>query len=188
VPGDKGKKRQTSPERDVQEYEEQQAKEKQEAEERAAAMEADLTPHERARLVAANHETARRMQELAAEWTRDIEEAQKNVERVEELRAKIAAGTAMPDDMVEAADLLRRGVSPDDDDIPDAPCDSEDESSEEEEKAKVGMKRKRAAKKTERKWVERKTEAGTEKRRRGRKAKVVDEPSPEWKIADGECE
>jgi hypothetical protein len=88
VPGDKGKKRQTSPEWDVQEYEEQQAKEQQEAEERAAAMEADLMPHERARLVAANRETARRMQELAAEWTRDIEEAQKNVERVEELRAR----------------------------------------------------------------------------------------------------
>jgi hypothetical protein len=33
VPGDKGKKRQTSPEREVQEYEEQQAKEKQEVEE-----------------------------------------------------------------------------------------------------------------------------------------------------------
>jgi hypothetical protein len=150
-------------------------------------MEADLTLHERARLVAANRETARRMQELAAEWTKDIEEAQKNVEHVEELHAKIAAGTAMPDDMVEAADLLRHGVSPDDDDIPDAPCHSEDESSEE-EKAKVGMKRKRAAKKTGRKRAVRKTEVGTEKRRRGRKAKLVDEPPSEWKIADGECE
>jgi hypothetical protein len=136
------------------------------------------------------------MQDLVAEWTRDIEEAQKNVEEakqniehVEELRAKIAAGTATPDDMVKAADLLCRGVSPDDDDIPDAPCDSEDESSEEEEgKAKVGMKRKRAVKKTEWKRAERKTEAGTEKRRRGRKAKVVDEPPPEWNIVNGECE
>jgi hypothetical protein len=137
------------PHRDVQEYEEQQAKEKQEAEERAAAVEADLMPHERARLVAANRETVRRMQDLAVEWTRDIEEAQKNVERVEELRAKIAVGTATPDDMVEAADLIRCGVSPDDDDIPNAPCDSEDESSVEEEKAMVGTKRKRAAKKTE---------------------------------------
>jgi hypothetical protein len=50
------------------------------------------------------------------------------------------------------------------------------------------MKRKRAVKKTERKRAERKTEAGTEKRRRGRKAKAVDEPPPEWKIANGECE
>jgi FtsZ-interacting cell division protein YlmF len=91
--------------------------------------------------------------------------------------------------MVKAADLLHRGVSPDDDDIPDALCDSEDESSEEEErKAKVGMKRKRAAKKAKRKRAEQKTEAGTEKRRRGWKAKVVDEPPPEWKIANGECE
>jgi type IV secretory pathway VirB10-like protein len=136
------------------------------------------------------------MQELVVEWARDVEEAEKNVqeakqnvEHVEELRTKIAAGTATPDDMVEAADLLRRGVSPDDDDVLDAPCDSEDESSEEEEgKAKVGMKRKQAAKKTERKRAERKTEAGTEKRQRGRKAKVVDEPPPEWKIANGECE
>jgi hypothetical protein len=55
------------------------------------------------------------MRELAAEWTRDleeaqktVEEAQKNVERVEELRAKIAAGTATPDDMVEAADCQQR--------------------------------------------------------------------------------
>jgi 16S rRNA G1207 methylase RsmC len=88
VPGDKGKKRQTSLERDILEYEEQQAKEKQEVEERAAAMEADLTPHERAHLVAANHEMARQMQELATEWTRDIEEAQKNIERVENYARK----------------------------------------------------------------------------------------------------
>jgi hypothetical protein len=185
-----------SPERDVQEYEEREAKERQEAEELAAAVEVELTPHERARIVAPNRETARQMQELAVEWARDIEEAKKNVqeakqnvERMEELRAKITAGTATADDMVEAADLLRCRVSPDDDDVPDAPCNSKDESSEEEEgKAKVGMKRKRAVKKTEQKRAERKTEAGTEKRRRGQKAKVVEEPPPEWKIADGECE
>jgi hypothetical protein len=90
--------------------------------------------------------------------------------------------------MVEAADLLRRGESPDDDDIPDAPCDSEDKSSEYKEASKGGLKRKRTAKKSERKRAERKTEAGTEKRRRGRKARVVETPPPEWKIAVGECE
>jgi hypothetical protein len=177
VPRDKDKQRQTSPEQDVQEYEEQQAKEKQEAEERAAAAEADLMPHKRAHLVAANRETASRMQELAAEWKKDIEEAQtveeaqKNVEHVEELRAKIAAGTATPDDMAEAADSLHHGVSPDDEDV--AGCDSEDKSSVEgeEEKAMVGTKRKRTAKKTEWKRAEQKTEAGTEKRRGGGKPK-----------------
>ncbi|KAJ7333262.1 hypothetical protein DFH08DRAFT_966097 [Mycena albidolilacea] len=144
VPGDKGKQRQTSPERDVQEYEEQLEREKQEAEERAAAAEANQTPHERLHLEAANLETARWMQELVEEWTKDIkeaqrnvEEAQRNIEHVEELHAKITVGTATPNDMVEAADLLRCGVSPDDDDVADAPCNSEDESSVEgEEKAK----------------------------------------------------
>ncbi|KAJ7348133.1 hypothetical protein DFH08DRAFT_808887 [Mycena albidolilacea] len=194
VPGDKGKNRQTSPERDIQEYEEREAREKQEALELAAAAEAELTPHERARLVATNRETARRMQELAVEWSRDIEETEKNireakqnVERVEELRAKIAAGEATADDMVEAADLLRRGESPDDDDIPDAPCDSEDQSSEYEKASKGGLKRKRKAKKPEWKKAERKPEAGTEKRRRGRKARAVQTPPPEWKMAMGEC-
>jgi hypothetical protein len=67
VPGDKGKKRQMSPEQDVQEYEEREAREKQEVLELAAAMEAELTPHERARIVATNRETARRMQELAVD-------------------------------------------------------------------------------------------------------------------------
>ncbi|KAJ7331553.1 hypothetical protein DFH08DRAFT_814861 [Mycena albidolilacea] len=298
VPGDKGKQHQMSLERDVQEYEEQQVKEKQEAEERAAAVEVDLTPHKRARLIAANRETVRRMQELAAEWTKDIEQARKsveeakhNIERVEELRTRksqwapprpmtwlkrpissthsaklivlarpkiiTATGTgglgcnfmptktgsiscspdtfhiratdtaadtagspgpvrAAPDcqlirsliPLVSATEIpgliltisisetfpvaLRQHnfrsdhrVSPDDDDVPDAPCDSEDESSEEEEKAVVGTKRKRATKKTERKRAEQKMEAGTEKRRRGRKAKVV-EPPPEWKIANVE--
>jgi anti-sigma28 factor (negative regulator of flagellin synthesis) len=135
------------------------------------------------------------MQELAVEWTWDIEETEKNVreakqnvERVEELRAKIAAGSATADDMVEAADLLRRRESPDDDDIPDAPCDSEDQSSEYEKASKGGLKRKRKAKKPERKRAERKTEAGTERKRRGRKARVVETPPPEWKIAVGECE
>ncbi|KAJ7352564.1 hypothetical protein DFH08DRAFT_805778 [Mycena albidolilacea] len=193
VPGDKGKKRQTSPEQDVQEYEEREAREKQEALELAAAVEAEMTPHERARIVATNRETARRMQELTVEWARDIEEAEKNVkqakqnvERVEELRAKIAAGSATADNMVEAADLLRRGESPDDDDIPDAPCDSEDKSSEYEGASTGGLKRKRMAKKSERKRAERKTEAGTEKRRRGRKARVMETPPPEWKSAVGE--
>jgi hypothetical protein len=195
VPGDKGKNRQTSPERDIQEYEEREAQEKQEALELAAAAEAELTPHERARLIATNRETARRMQELAVEWTRDIEETEKNVreakqnvERVEELLVRIDAGLATADDMVEAADLLRRRESPDDGDIPDAPCDSEDQSSEYEKASKGGLKRKRKAKKPERKKAERKPEAGTEKRRRGRKARAVETPPPEWKIAVGECE
>jgi hypothetical protein len=136
------------------------------------------------------------MQELAVEWTRDIEEAEKNVqeakqnvEQVEELCAKIAGGTVTPDDMVEAADLLRRGVSPDDDNIPDALCDSEDESSEEEGKTKVGMKRKRAAKKMERKRAERKRagkgrsgKGRSGRRRRVRRKDGGDEKRRWWKL------
>jgi hypothetical protein len=166
VPRDRGEQRQTSPEREVQEYKEWLERERLEAEERAAAVEASITPAERARIEAMNLETAKRMQELVEEWTVDIREAQKNVERVEELRALIVAGTASADHMVEAADLLRRGVSPDDDDIADAPCDSEDKSTDrgEDEEAKTGTKRKQPDVKTERKKAEPKTEVNAEKR------------------------
>ncbi|KAJ7654872.1 hypothetical protein B0H14DRAFT_2659414, partial [Mycena olivaceomarginata] len=78
---DKGKQRQTSPEHNVQEYEEREAREKQEAEERVAAEEADITPFERRHVKVTNLKTARRMQRLAEEWTEEIWEVQKNVAR-----------------------------------------------------------------------------------------------------------
>jgi hypothetical protein len=125
---------------------------------------------------------------LAEEWTAEIWAAQKGIDHVEELCAMIAAGTASADDLVEAADLLRHGVSLDDGDIVDEPVDSEDKSTdrEEEEKAKTGMKRKCLKTKTERKRAEPRTGANTEKRRRGGKAKVVTAPA-EWTLAVGEC-
>jgi hypothetical protein len=57
---------------------------------------------------------------------------------------------------------------------------------EEVEEAKTGTKRKRPDTKTERKRAEPRTEANGEKRRMGRKAKVVT-PPVDWKLAVGEC-
>ncbi|KAJ7809736.1 hypothetical protein B0H14DRAFT_2607889 [Mycena olivaceomarginata] len=113
----KGKKRQNSAERQVQELEEAEEVERQAVEARALA-EAALSPEER----------EERRRSTRFETKRQIAEAKKSVARAEALRRLISAGKATDHDKAETVELLGRGESPDANDVPDENLDSDDES------------------------------------------------------------
>jgi hypothetical protein len=136
----KGKRRQNSAERQVQELEEAEEAERLADEARAAADEA-LTPKEREERRRAEEADslalAQRLQEYKVEMKRQIVEAKKSVARAEALRRLIRAGKATAHDKAETVELLGRGESPNTNDVPDEDLDSDDESTDPEAGPKI---------------------------------------------------
>jgi hypothetical protein len=107
-----------------------------------------MSPEEHKHIEAANLATARQMEELEHKWVEEIHQVEVNIAHLRELRGRVAKGTTSTEDMVEAVDFLRCGVSPDDKDVLNKVLDSDDLSSDGEKDRKVvmGMKRKRTGK------------------------------------------
>jgi hypothetical protein len=127
----KGKRRQNSAERQVQELEEAEEAERLAGEARAAVEEA-LTPEEREERRRAEEADslalAQRLQEYEVETKRQIAEAKKSVARAEALRRLISTGKATDHDKAETVELLGQGELPDANDVLDEDLDSGDES------------------------------------------------------------